>query len=255
MKQFAKYFVIAEACLLVLPCAIWWGLICGNWSFPIGHIIHKLSYYFMPAVVLAPSEFCPVKGTFMPHGFLGWSIVVGIYSILSFSIALIVARIKNLNIKGTQNMELEHVQTVQTLSEHAQANGRDRQKMKRVSIVFVTITVAILVCLVVVGRIQLHKKRCAGAKHSAAWLIADIEARAERTGALPIADHEGLVGELEPQSPRFSGPVDPWGTLFRYRVENDTPSVESAGPDHEFGTKDDINVKGSPRTNRENGTP
>jgi hypothetical protein len=121
--------------------------------------------------------------------------------------------------------------------------------MTRSTVLFVTITGAILVSFVMGARIHSHLKRRAGAEHGAARLVATIEARAERSGALPPAGHEGLVGEFISQSHRLGGPVDSWGTLFRYRVENDTPVVESAGPDHEFGTKDDISVFGSPRTN------
>jgi general secretion pathway protein G len=45
-------------------------------------------------------------------------------------------------------------------------------------------------------------------------------------------------------------PRDPWGNPFRYRLMNDKPLIDSAGPDGTFGTKDDIdrNTKPQQRT-------
>ena len=35
-------------------------------------------------------------------------------------------------------------------------------------------------------------------------------------------------------------PRDPWGNPFRYRLIDEKPVIDSAGPDGKFGTKDDI---------------
>lgn len=45
-------------------------------------------------------------------------------------------------------------------------------------------------------------------------------------------------------------PRDPWGNTFRYRLVNERPVIDSAGPDGKFGTKNDIdrNTKPQQRT-------
>lgn len=48
-------------------------------------------------------------------------------------------------------------------------------------------------------------------------------------------------------------PVDPWGTPFRYRVDQERVSLESAGADRTFGTRDDIS-KGFTLARQETGT-
>ena len=82
---------------------------------------------------------------------------------------------------------------------------------------------------------------------SIAALRTAIELYAKDCGALP-SEEQGLAalltdpGQTGWQGPYIRGgvlPPDPWGTLFRYRINGNTFSIISAGPDLKFGTADD----------------
>lgn len=64
------------------------------------------------------------------------------------------------------------------------------------------------------------------------------------TGRYP-SEQEGLAALLHPVRPGASPyitriPADPWGGAYRYRLIDNTPRIESAGPDGIFGTADDM---------------
>ncbi len=54
-----------------------------------------------------------------------------------------------------------------------------------------------------------------------------------------------ISGNIPENYPKTGGltitPLDPWGTHYRYRIMNNEPIVDSAGPDLLFNTGDDIN--------------
>jgi len=88
---------------------------------------------------------------------------------------------------------------------------------------------------------------------SAIWMFKSDASRAPTTG-------EGLDALLhKPEdldllhwggpylsSKRNVIPPDPWGNPYRYRVVDDKPVIDSAGPDGKFGTPDDIQGKIKP---------
>lgn len=68
----------------------------------------------------------------------------------------------------------------------------------------------------------------------------------EDTGVYPT-DVEGLEILYNSQHSNWQGPYlsgrlpkDAWGNCFRYRLENEQPTLSSAGPDGIFNTADDI---------------
>ena len=107
MKKFVKWFLVAEACLVVFPCALWWGVM-WCWPFPAGRILYKISFYFLPAAFCVRSGFGNVTGIMMPRGALGWLAVVGTYTLLSLAIALIALGIQRAGNKGPQNKPSHH---------------------------------------------------------------------------------------------------------------------------------------------------
>jgi hypothetical protein len=105
MKTYVKCFAVVEACLVVLPCAAWWGVMWG-WPSPAGRILYKMSFYFVPAALCFRSGFGSVKGIIMPHGALDWLVVIGTYSVVSLMIALICLGLMKATRRGTQNTTL-----------------------------------------------------------------------------------------------------------------------------------------------------
>ena len=64
------------------------------------------------------------------------------------------------------------------------------------------------------------------------------------TGGYP-SENEGLAALLRSVAPGFSTyltriPADPWGRPYRYRLIDNFPRIDSAGPDGIFGTADDV---------------
>lgn len=64
------------------------------------------------------------------------------------------------------------------------------------------------------------------------------------TGGYP-REAEGLAVLLRPAAPGMSPyitriPADPWGHPYRYRLIDNSPQIDSAGPDGVFGTADDV---------------
>ena len=59
-----------------------------------------------------------------------------------------------------------------------------------------------------------------------------------KEGLYALATNSGIIHWNGP----YLRPVvpDPWNTPFRYRLMNGDPVVDSAGPDKEFDTSDDI---------------
>lgn len=60
-------------------------------------------------------------------------------------------------------------------------------------------------------------------------------------------DEEGLALLVNPGGGKLPYlkelPPDPWGTPYRYRLADDGPIVDSAGPDRRHGTADDLSLK------------
>lgn len=84
------------------------------------------------------------------------------------------------------------------------------------------------------------KSTIAGIKSACAAYKADCSALpSEAGGVRALIDNPGAT---EWHGPYLRGdvPVDAWGKEFRYRISNDKPVVESAGPDGTFGTPDDL---------------
>jgi hypothetical protein len=108
MKAFTKYFAIAEAAVVFLPCLVWWAVMGVNLLFPVGRLLYKLSFYFIPANLLLQSGFASVAGIIMPRSLLGWFTVIITYTVPSLAIALLAAGITHLRQRKTsQNITLE----------------------------------------------------------------------------------------------------------------------------------------------------
>jgi len=111
MKTFAKFFLIAESCLLVLPCALWLGVLHLNTVIPCGPALYKLSIYFIPAALIR-SGFGKVKGIMMPCNPMDWLVVIAFYTIISLGMAILATIITKLAITGTQNKAPERTAKV-----------------------------------------------------------------------------------------------------------------------------------------------
>lgn len=70
-------------------------------------------------------------------------------------------------------------------------------------------------------------------------VVEDLEFHQESWGDLPLGRGE-FDGWMDRRYPQESSREDAWGTRYRLQVRGDGFRVESAGPDGEFGTDDDI---------------
>jgi len=110
-----KRFAILEACLVLLPCGVWWiaaGLThalpdtAGMFSLAIFFVC---SFYFLPACFIAPSLFESAVCMMRPEGVLGWTLVVTVYSVLAIGIAAVSSYVSNR--KKMQNNQIQNIGT------------------------------------------------------------------------------------------------------------------------------------------------
>jgi hypothetical protein len=117
MKPFIKRFMIIEACLVGLPCGVWWGVTGLYNLFPDGPmemmtvcVMFVWSFYFMPAYLIDSSAFQSTVCFMMPKGGLGWLIVFCTYTLLSLGVALLLSVVvKKRKDRETQNTSLDHI--------------------------------------------------------------------------------------------------------------------------------------------------
>jgi hypothetical protein len=118
MNNFAKRFITIVACLVVVPCGIWWAM-TGVFQFfvPPGTadgiavgFFFAASLYFVPLVLIFPSLFESVAFMIRPVGLSGWITVVGAYSVLALVLALFsTAYSKWRQNRKSQNKKVDHI--------------------------------------------------------------------------------------------------------------------------------------------------
>ena len=94
------------------------------------------------------------------------------------------------------------------------------------------------------ARIQRAQARVQVANLNIANLNAALAMYYFDMGSYP-SEKEGLAVLLRPVAPGFAAdltsiPADPWGRPYRYRLIDNFPRIDSAGPDGIFGTADDV---------------
>jgi type II secretion system protein G len=65
----------------------------------------------------------------------------------------------------------------------------------------------------------------------------------QEQGLASLFTNPGLGGWSGPYLETQEIPLDPWDTPYQYEKTDSAFSVQSAGPDRQFGTSDDVNVR------------